>query len=188
MKYANTKIRILSPAHSEAFQKAVFAEGGKWFFSGKKVGHKDKPYLFVTKYGVLQFSSCKCTFQKAADKEITFDMNTFNFPNDLEDFMVVEHNNGEKGVIVGDRILYGEGFNNLAGVVNVAKLDEGDTWSISKVYEQANHRTELSSLIACHGDLLWERKNTKEIQEKISSIEEKQRQLADELKELQNQL
>ncbi|MDX1532579.1 MAG: hypothetical protein R3230_00005 [Nitrosopumilaceae archaeon] len=185
MKYANTKIRILSPEHSEAFQKAVFAEGGEWRAYGQKAAHVLEAYLFVTEHGTLQFSSSDDMFNTSKAKEVIFDMNTFNFPNDLKDFMVVEHKNGGKGVIAGNSILYDDGFNRLDDTV---RFDESLPWSITKVYEKADYLVKLSNLISNHGELLWDRNNTKEIQEKISSIEEKQRQLADELKELQNQL
>lgn len=45
--FRNTKIQILSPEHSEAFQNAVFEAGGKWASGGSFIDHVDKPYLFV---------------------------------------------------------------------------------------------------------------------------------------------
>lgn len=47
MDFRNTKIRIKSPEHSEAFQKAVFEAGGKWCRSGKNAQHTNAPYLYV---------------------------------------------------------------------------------------------------------------------------------------------
>lgn len=185
-KFLNTKIKVLSEEHSRAFQKAAFKVGCRCIGS---LLYENVRYLFIDKNGLIRHSNDTTYFQESTRREITFNMETkINSLEDIKDLMVIEHVSGLKGIVVKDRILYEDGWNHLKicweqknqdcfHIKNIYEIKKLEFWNISSI----NTLLKDPNLV-----LVWTSKT--EIKEKISEIEEKQRKLADELKELQNQL
>ena len=72
-KYRRVKLRVLSKAHSAAFQRAVFEDGGAWNVSrSQTVKWTDTKFLFVDEYGHLSWSDDEAHFNKNNYTEITF--------------------------------------------------------------------------------------------------------------------
>lgn len=70
MDFRNTKIRIKSPEHSEAFQRAVFEAGGRWADLGKNVSFTDKKFLYVNTQLILTCGHDESLFESDDRKEI----------------------------------------------------------------------------------------------------------------------
>ena len=65
----NTKIKILSPEHSEYVQKLAFEQGFGWAISGKRVMYTEEHFLFFEAHSIVWTSSFDY-FNRLAMKEI----------------------------------------------------------------------------------------------------------------------
>lgn len=73
--FNNTKIRILSPEHSEAFQKAVIrSRGGFDPRHDSTFKYTDVPYIMVNGSSIMEYSYDRDRFDACDYREITFDL------------------------------------------------------------------------------------------------------------------
>jgi hypothetical protein len=106
--------------------------------------------------------------------------------SDLKDWMVVERRNGNKEVVC---IARGILLDIVGGHNSIDRINEDLTsrnhegWDVVAVYSpfDGNHNDLRNFKI---GDLIWKREEKSATQLKIEEIEKKQRELADQLREL----
>lgn len=72
----NTKIRILSPEHSEYVQKLAFEAGFEWANTGKSVQIKDVIFMFFQEDMTIAEASHEVVFARSPEKEIFIDLPT----------------------------------------------------------------------------------------------------------------
>ncbi|MGB2063670.1 MAG: hypothetical protein ACPHUL_00855 [Marinomonas gallaica] len=96
----NTKIRILSPEHSEYVQKLAFEAGFRWF-DGAETKALDKPFLFFSSEKVITFTNCDLTFEDKLFEEIHIPLP--EIPKETIDALYFNH-----GVPKIDSVILGE--------------------------------------------------------------------------------
>ena len=94
--------------------------------------------------------------------------------SDLKDRMVVETRDGDKYILIGDRLLSGTSYlwlnshydeHNLFhhGYNDDLTMSSGANWDIIKVYKEVNSLCFCNDEVYGALDLLWERKPVKEV-------------------------
>lgn len=79
----NTKVRILSPEHSEYVQRFAFEVGFMWAFGGRNTNHKDEEYLFFWDDKDITYSD-KLYFDQTDKKEIFIELPVKNESPEIE--------------------------------------------------------------------------------------------------------
>ncbi len=144
-------------------------ENTVWHMHGEKTcyayGVSFAPYEWTMKreYRILEWSDYM-------QKEFT--------KADLRDGMVVEQGNEERFLIVGDRVLCLDGFNQLSQYADdLTNRSFGEAYGIEKVFKVKNNRaTNLEEIFKDENlELIWERKEPKkmtveEMREKLEEL------------------
>lgn len=101
----------------------------------------DKKYYLSKDFTILEWSDFTTEFTKA----------------DLKDGMVVEYANGNRAIVLGDKIVENSGFWRIVDFTNELKMPDEPEYTVNKVYK--SKAVTIGDLFnATYLTLIWERK------------------------------
>lgn len=182
-RFKREKIAVHCKTEEEAkdFCQKMHEQGMKW--------SNENSYLEYTNYSIYKDKTyylgdgCYCGYEYCKREEYTIlewsDYMQKEFTKaDLKDGMVVEQGDKERYLVVGDRVLKLDGFNNLSQYENdLTNSKCGEIYGIERVFKVKTERVYgLDQLFDDKNlELIWERTETKRM------IAEEMRQKLEEL-------